>query len=156
MAEALEPLPEIPDYLTAAARLAYEAVDWDAAACAAHWLPSQAWNPDGWGNTPVLTERSPREKLLAASIRRKIPIDVSPLVMASRLHMYDVPSFVEIGRRSPCVRLAVEVCATCPIQVDCLEYAIASPTEKGTWGGVGDRGRRDERSRRRRVGHHRS
>lgn len=40
------------------------------------------------------------------------------------------------------VEIARKVCATCPVQTDCLEYALSYRIEHGVWGGVSERQRR--------------
>jgi len=50
-------------------------------------------------------------------------------------------------------RKAAEICATCPVRPECLDYAIARPEKYGTWGGLGEEDRASERRRRmRRTG----
>jgi WhiB family transcriptional regulator, redox-sensing transcriptional regulator len=39
------------------------------------------------------------------------------------------------------VALAQRVCATCPVQLRCLEYALAARIEHGVWGGTSSRQR---------------
>lgn len=46
-------------------------------------------------------------------------------------------------------RRAVAVCHTCPVESDCLEYALASDEPFGVWGGMGPRERTREMRRRR-------
>jgi WhiB family redox-sensing transcriptional regulator len=36
---------------------------------------------------------------------------------------------------------AKQVCATCPVAADCLDYALADPTLRGVWGGTSSRDR---------------
>jgi WhiB family redox-sensing transcriptional regulator len=43
------------------------------------------------------------------------------------------------------------VCDTCPVQVDCLEYAIVNRVEHGIWGGVGEKERKKIRTARNRT-----
>lgn len=45
---------------------------------------------------------------------------------------------------------AKAVCATCPVRLECLEYAIVTKQEHGVWGGMGEEERLRERRRRRR------
>lgn len=45
---------------------------------------------------------------------------------------------------------AKEVCAVCPVQTDCLEYAIAAREHEGVWGGHTERERQRIIRRRRR------
>lgn len=44
---------------------------------------------------------------------------------------------------------ARKVCATCPVQEPCLEYALANRIEHGVWGGCSERERRRILKRRR-------
>lgn len=44
--------------------------------------------------------------------------------------------------RGESVRQAVEVCASCPVRVPCLEHALANSERYGVWGGLGERERR--------------
>jgi len=49
------------------------------------------------------------------------------------------------------VTVAQEVCATCPVKLRCLDYALAARIEHGVWGGTSSRQRsrinRDRRTR---------
>ncbi len=44
---------------------------------------------------------------------------------------------------------AKEICASCPVRVECADYALASGQRFGIWGGTTERDRRRERGRRR-------
>ena len=44
---------------------------------------------------------------------------------------------------------AKDVCATCPVRGECLEWALATRQEDGVWGGLTDNERRRLRRRRR-------
>ena len=37
---------------------------------------------------------------------------------------------------------AQKICASCPVQERCLEYALRNRIEHGVWGGYSERGRR--------------
>ncbi len=39
-------------------------------------------------------------------------------------------------------REAKEICRTCPVKEPCLEYAMATTTQHGIWGGTSERERR--------------
>ena len=43
---------------------------------------------------------------------------------------------------------ALQVCASCPVQARCLEFALATNQEFGVWGGLTETARRQLRSRR--------
>ncbi|HEY0935950.1 MAG TPA: WhiB family transcriptional regulator [Trebonia sp.] len=45
-------------------------------------------------------------------------------------------------------RKAKQVCASCPVRMDCLNYAVARPEKYGTWGGLNEDERSAERRRR--------
>jgi len=40
------------------------------------------------------------------------------------------------------VVVAQNICADCPVKVDCLEYALADRVDHGVWGGASERQRR--------------
>jgi len=46
------------------------------------------------------------------------------------------------------VELGKQVCAECPVKVQCLEYAIENREKYGIWGGKSERQRREIRRRR--------
>lgn len=46
------------------------------------------------------------------------------------------------GERGENAVLAKQVCAGCPVRVECLEYAIARSERFGVWGGLSPRERR--------------
>jgi WhiB family redox-sensing transcriptional regulator len=47
------------------------------------------------------------------------------------------------------VEVARRICATCPVQEPCLEYALAERIDHGVWGGASERERRRILKRRR-------
>jgi WhiB family transcriptional regulator, redox-sensing transcriptional regulator len=47
------------------------------------------------------------------------------------------------------VEVARRICATCPVQEPCLEYALAERIDHGVWGGTSERERRRIAKRRR-------
>ena len=51
--------------------------------------------------------------------------------------------------RGESVRAAKAVCAQCPVQSECLEYAMQWNHLSGVWGGLSERERRHLRRRRR-------
>lgn len=40
------------------------------------------------------------------------------------------------------VEIAKQICATCPVQTPCLEYALEQRIDHGVWGGTSERQRR--------------
>jgi WhiB family redox-sensing transcriptional regulator len=40
------------------------------------------------------------------------------------------------------VEVARKICATCPVQAPCLEYALRNRIDHGVWGGASERERR--------------
>lgn len=50
------------------------------------------------------------------------------------------------------VERAQRVCATCPVRMECLEYALEHRIEHGVWGGASERERRRILRQRRRQG----
>lgn len=47
------------------------------------------------------------------------------------------------------VERARRICATCPVRIECLEYALSEAIEHGVWGGCSERERRRIARRRR-------
>jgi WhiB family transcriptional regulator, redox-sensing transcriptional regulator len=47
------------------------------------------------------------------------------------------------------VEAAQRICATCPVRLECLEYALEHRIEHGVWGGASERERRRILRRRR-------
>ncbi len=47
------------------------------------------------------------------------------------------------------VEVARQICATCPVQEPCLEYALRNRIDHGVWGGASERERRRIARRRR-------
>ena len=45
-------------------------------------------------------------------------------------------------------RKAKAICASCPVRLECLNYAVARPEKYGTWGGLNEDERASERRRR--------
>jgi WhiB family transcriptional regulator, redox-sensing transcriptional regulator len=45
-------------------------------------------------------------------------------------------------------RKAKSICASCPVRLDCLNYALSRPEKYGTWGGLNEEERSAERRRR--------
>ncbi len=45
-------------------------------------------------------------------------------------------------------RKAKSVCAACPVQAECLTYAVSRPEKNGTWGGLNEEERAPDRRRR--------
>jgi len=50
--------------------------------------------------------------------------------------------------RGASTRLAKAVCRRCPVQEECLEYAVNNGEKFGIWGGLSERERRGIRKRR--------
>jgi WhiB family transcriptional regulator, redox-sensing transcriptional regulator len=58
--------------------------------------------------------------------------------------------FFPIGTTGPAIdqiEAAVAICSTCPVQEDCLQYALETNQESGVWGGYADDDRRRLRKR---------
>ena len=63
----------------------------------------------------------------------------------------DPELFFPVATRGPALRQlakAKEVCERCPVQVQCLEYALQSGQSFGVWGGASEEERRLMRRRR--------
>jgi len=69
----------------------------------------------------------------------------------------DTDDFVPVGSTGPAkhqIDRAKVVCATCPVQARCLEFAITTNQEHGVWGGADEDERRDLRRQWRRRRRH--
>jgi WhiB family redox-sensing transcriptional regulator len=53
--------------------------------------------------------------------------------------------------RGESVRDAKAVCASCPVRVDCLDFALRLKVAHGVWGGLSERERRSLRRERHRA-----
>ncbi|WP_405392783.1 WhiB family transcriptional regulator [Streptomyces sp. NBC_01102] len=65
----------------------------------------------------------------------------------------DPDLFFPIGSTGPALvqtEDAKEVCATCPVREQCLEWALENGQESGVWGGLGESERRTLKRRTRR------
>lgn len=57
----------------------------------------------------------------------------------------DPELFFPVGIRGPALQQEAEakaVCARCPVQAECLDYAISTGQDHGVFGGMGERERR--------------
>ena len=57
----------------------------------------------------------------------------------------DSELFFPIGSSGPAltqVEQARQVCATCPVRTDCLDWALRAGVEHGVWGGLSEEERR--------------
>jgi WhiB family transcriptional regulator, redox-sensing transcriptional regulator len=54
----------------------------------------------------------------------------------------DVPPETMFPSDSVGVRIACQVCARCPVQALCLDYALDNHIDHGVWGGTSERQRR--------------
>lgn len=66
----------------------------------------------------------------------------------------DPDLFFPVGVTGPAIEqieAAKSLCTECPVQVDCLEFALATNQEYGVWGGTTEDERRVIRRRRRQA-----
>ncbi len=57
----------------------------------------------------------------------------------------DVELFFPVGTTGPAIdqiAAAKEVCGTCPVRADCLDFALVTNQESGVWGGTSEEERR--------------
>lgn len=54
----------------------------------------------------------------------------------------DLPPAVFFPRDGAGVEVARRYCATCPVRMECLEYALEHHIDHGVWGGASERERR--------------
>jgi WhiB family transcriptional regulator, redox-sensing transcriptional regulator len=74
-------------------------------------------------------------------------------VQQARCRDEDPELFFPIGSTGPAavqVEAAKAVCMTCPVRLDCLEWALATAQDSGVWGGLSEEERRALRRARRR------
>jgi WhiB family redox-sensing transcriptional regulator len=74
-------------------------------------------------------------------------------VQQARCRDEDPELFFPIGSTGPAavqVEAAKAVCLTCPVRLDCLEWALATAQDSGVWGGLSEEERRALRRARRR------
>ena len=72
-----------------------------------------------------------------------IPIPITeerPWVVFSACRDKDPDLFFPDARSD--TKEALAICASCPVRVDCLEYAIETDVRFGVWGGLTDKQRR--------------
>ena len=48
----------------------------------------------------------------------------------------------EGGAGAAAVRKSAAICAGCEVRAECLQFALSSPEQHGTWGGLSERERR--------------
>jgi WhiB family redox-sensing transcriptional regulator len=53
--------------------------------------------------------------------------------------------FPRAGESIRLIRLAQSICSACPVQPECLDYAVSSIEPFGIWGGLTERQRRQLR-----------
>lgn len=58
------------------------------------------------------------------------------------LAMFFIPEFTPRRERKELELAAKQVCSGCPVQLDCLEYALAAREHEGVWGGQTEAERR--------------
>ncbi|MFF1819326.1 WhiB family transcriptional regulator [Kribbella sp. NPDC058245] len=66
-------------------------------------------------------------------------------ILAAACREEDPELFFPIGTTGPSLRqaeAAKRVCARCPVQADCLEWALETGQDAGIWGGTTDTERR--------------
>ena len=69
--------------------------------------------------------------------------------------VHDPELFFPIGSSGPAANQtdrARQVCATCPVQISCLDWALQVGADYGVWGGLSEEDRQVLRRRRRRHG----
>src|SRR5699024_9889577 len=83
-----------------------------------------------------------------------------PVGLPSEGHMVEDRSWIEQAtcreadpdrffvRGAAQARAVQRLCARCPVQEDCLEYALANEIDFGVWGGMTERQRRSLQRRR--------
>jgi WhiB family redox-sensing transcriptional regulator len=70
------------------------------------------------------------------------------MIEASCTRHADVEFFPQHGRRAASAKV---VCHSCPVQLQCLDYAIANEIHDGVWGGLSPQERSPIILRRRRA-----
>jgi WhiB family redox-sensing transcriptional regulator len=79
-----------------------------------------------------------------------VPIsDERPWVVFGACRDADPELFFPTSRES--IDKAISICASCPVQPECLDYALDAGERFGIWGGVTEKSRRNVRRRMRRT-----
>lgn len=83
---------------------------------------------------------------MAAPVRIKAAgVDArAPWQDQARCRDLDVDAF--FPERGESSREAKEICAACPVRIECLNYALRNDERHGVWGGMTERERRRLRS----------
>ena len=90
---------------------------------------------------------------MALTWTRPDSLDSDEWRQAASCRSVDPALFFPVGTTGPSVehiREAKAVCASCPVQAPCLEFALATNQESGIWGGASEEDRRVLRRQRRR------
>jgi WhiB family transcriptional regulator, redox-sensing transcriptional regulator len=69
----------------------------------------------------------------------------------NRAKCRDYPAEVFFPRDGVGVLITRKICDDCPVESECLEYALDNHVDHGIWGGKSERERRRLRSSRRRL-----
>lgn len=80
---------------------------------------------------------------LLATTNDYIPIPITeerPWVVFSACRDKNPDLFFSDARSD--IETALAICASCPVRLDCLEYAIEADIRFGVWGGITDKQRR--------------
>jgi WhiB family redox-sensing transcriptional regulator len=65
-----------------------------------------------------------------------------PTEWVDRAACIDMPQEIWFPDRGELLDKARQVCGSCPVQQECLEYALGRKERHGTWGGLSERERR--------------
>lgn len=87
--------------------------------------------------------------MTTTSIPMEIPL-VADWQELAACRASDPTLFFPVGTTGPAVEQiarAVAVCATCPVEDTCLQYALETNQESGVWGGYAEEDRRRLRKR---------
>lgn len=76
---------------------------------------------------------------MSGKVGRRVRLDLAPCGwqdQAACKGRTDLTWFCETPGPSQAQQAAIEVCRTCPVELDCLRYAVANDERYGIWGGM--------------------
>jgi WhiB family redox-sensing transcriptional regulator len=76
---------------------------------------------------------------MSGKVGRRVRLDIAPTGwqdQAACKGRTDLSWFSDSPAMARAQKAAIEVCHTCPVELDCLRYAVANGEQHGIWGGL--------------------